>query len=155
MRLAKSSDKELVVKIITKTFDKNPGVNWLLRKEGNHKKQIQRLVNYVFIKAFLRNGVYISSNEKGVAVCYRFNNTKFSITEIFYQLRFALTSINLTRLVKVMKRESFRKSKRPSSGEYLYFWFLGVLPGGEKAVFELKDTIFKKAKSGENCLRPG
>jgi hypothetical protein len=32
------------------------------------------------------------------------------------------------------------------SGDYLYFWFLGVLPGGEGAVFDLRDGIFKLAR---------
>ena len=146
MRLGTKYDKDLVEKIISITFAKNPGVNWLLRKGGDRNKKIGRLANWVFIKAFLRSGIFISSNEKGLAVCYKFNNNKFSIIEIYYQLRFVFTSINLSRLVKVLRRESYRKNIRPKSGEYLYFWFFGVLPGGEKAGFELKDAIFDKAK---------
>ena len=77
MKLATKADKKLVVEIITQTFENNPGVNWLLRKEGNKQKKIKRLAEFTFKKAHLRNGVYISSNRKGVAICYKFNQKTF------------------------------------------------------------------------------
>jgi hypothetical protein len=147
MKKANRSDKKLVKQIIAETFNKNPGVNWLLKKSGNHTKKILRLADYVFIKAQIRDGVFISDNEKGVAICYKFNNRKFSLTEHYYELRFVLSSTNLLRIGKVLKRESYRKNMRPKSGKYLYFWFLGVLPGGEKAVYDLRDGIFNLAKN--------
>jgi len=146
MKPATRSDKNLVVAIITDTFEKNPGVNWLLRTSGNRRKKIKRLAEFAFIKALDRNGVFISSNRKGVAICYPFNQNKFSLIEMFYELRFALSSIKLSRLPEVLKREAYRKKQRPTSGKYLYFWFLGVLPGGDKAAYELKDAIFDYAQ---------
>lgn len=77
---------------------------------------------------------------------YRFNLKKFSFIGTWYELRFALTSFNLLRLPKILKREAYRKKQRPASGNYYYFWFLGVLPGGEKAVFELRDAVFGRAR---------
>ncbi len=146
MNPATRSDKNLVVAIITDTFAKNPGVNWLLRTGGDRRKKIKRLAEFAFIKALIRKGVFISSNKKGVAICYPFNRNKFSFIEMFYELRFAITSIKLSHLPHVLKREAYRKKQRPASGKYLYFWFLGVLPGGEKAVYELKDAIFEFAE---------
>lgn len=140
------ADMEKVVEIITDTFESNPGVNWLIKKRGDHKQKIRRLAGYAFLKSYLREGVFISSNEKGAALCYRFNYRIFSIREVYYQLRFALFSIHPGRMIKVMRRESYRTSQRPASGDYLYFWFLGVLPGGGKAVFELRDEIFELAR---------
>ncbi|KPL16911.1 MAG: hypothetical protein AMS26_02860 [Bacteroides sp. SM23_62] len=130
MRKAGIAEKDKVIDIISSTFETNPGVNWLITKKGSHKKKIQRLACYAFLRSFLREGAYISSNEKGIALCYRFNHRVLSIRELIYQLRFALFSINPWRIPKALRRESYRKSKRPASGNYLYFWFLGVLPGG-------------------------
>ena len=146
MRLAQTCDKQKVVEIIVNTFRQNPGVNWLLRKGGNHTKKLERLSEYVFIKAFNRDGVFLSFNEKGVAVCYRYNHKRFSVAEIFSELRFVFTSVSLFRLHKVLKRETYRSKKRPTDGNYLYFWFLGVMDGGEKAAFELRDGIFQMAE---------
>ena len=123
MRKATKADKDKVIDIISSTFETNPGVNWMIKKRGSNNKKIHRLASYAFLKSFLREGVYISSNEKGVALCYRFNYQVFSIREVIYQLRFALFSINLWRILKVLKRVSYRKSKCPKSGNYLYFWF--------------------------------
>ncbi|MCK5401764.1 MAG: hypothetical protein KAJ28_09020 [Flavobacteriaceae bacterium] len=145
MRKAAKSDMNLVVNIITETFYKNPGVNWLIKKRGTRKKKIRKLAQYAYIKSYMRDGVYISSNGKGVALCYKFNSYKFSFTELWYELRFALTAIKISRLIKVLKREARRCSIRPKSGEYYYFWFLGVLPEGKGAGFELNNAIFEKA----------
>jgi hypothetical protein len=145
MRKARFAERDRVIEIISSTFETNPGVNWLVKKSGSHKKKIRRLASYAFLKSFLREGAYISSNEKAVALCYRFNYQIFSIREVIYQLRFALFSINLLRIPKVLKRESYRKRKRPESGNYLYFWFLGVMPDGSGAVYELRDAIFELA----------
>ncbi len=146
MRKATKFDQQKVVDIISKSFAENPGVNWMFKKGGDHKRKMKSLASYVFMKGLVRNGVYISSNEKGVAICYPFNDMKFSLTEILYQLRFVFHSLDFRSIPKILKRESYRKKIRPASGEYLYFWFLGVLHGGEKAAFELKDAILKEAK---------
>lgn len=146
MRKAGMADMDMVVEIISDTFESNPGVNWLVKKKGDRKQKIRRLASYAFLKSFMREGAFISSNEKGVALCYMFNYRVFSIREVYYQLRFALFSINPRHILKVLRRESYRTSQRPASGDYLYFWFLGVLPGGDRAVFELRDEIFELAR---------
>ncbi len=145
MRKATKADMNIVVDIITTTFAKNPGVNWMLKKKSDSAKQIKRLAQYAFIKSYLRDEVYISSNEKGVALCYKFNRKRFSLIELWYQIKFAFTSINFFKLPKVLKRESYRRKIRPNSGKYLYFWFLGVLPEGKGAGIELKNSIFQDA----------
>ena len=145
MRKANLAEKDKVIDIISSTFDTNPDINWLIKKRGRHKKKIYRLASYAFYKSYLREGAFISSNEKGVALCYKFNYQVFSIREVIYLLWFALFSINPSRIPKVLKRESYRRSKRPESGDYLYFWFLGVIPDGRGAVYELRDAIFELA----------
>ena len=145
MRKASLAEKDKVIDIISSTFDTNPGVNWLIKKGGRHKKKIHRLASYSFHKSYLREGAFISSNEKGVTLCYKFNYQVFSIREVIYLLWFALFSINPRRIPKVLRRESYRRSKRPESGNYLYFWFLGVIPDGRGAVYELRDAIIELA----------
>jgi hypothetical protein len=73
MRKARFAEKDKVIDIISSTFETNPGVNWIINKRGNHKKKIHRLASYAFLKSFLREGAFISSNENGIALCYRFN----------------------------------------------------------------------------------
>ena len=102
-RKAVKTDQSKVINILCKTFDQNPGVNWLIKKEGNHDRNIKQLMSYAFIKAYNRDGVYISSKEDGVALCYKHNQKIFSWLELFYQLRFVICSVNFFHLKKVLK----------------------------------------------------
>lgn len=105
------------------------------------------MMTYAFIKALIRDGVFISSNEKGVALCFKYNFQKFSLSEILYAMKFALTSLNFMHITKILKREAYRERMRPASGEYLYFWFFGVLRDGGCAAFELYHEILNLAES--------
>ncbi len=146
MRLATRKDQKIVADIITETFMNNPGVNWMFSERGNRAKKISRLADFAFIKCYNRNGVYISSNGKGVALFYRTDKPKFSLLELYYHLRFGLLSIQFSKIPEVLRRESFRNSKRPKDEPYYYFWFLGVLKEGATAGFELNKELLAMAK---------
>ncbi len=57
-------------------MQENPGICWMFKKWGNIKKHIKNLADYAFIKSFVRDGVFISSDEKGVALCFRYDKKK-------------------------------------------------------------------------------
>ena len=146
MRQANRRDRTLVVNIITETFQNNPDINWMFSAKGNQSKNIRRLADYAFFKCYNRNGVFISSNGKGVALFYKIDKRKFSILEIYYEIRFALLSIPFSKILEVLRRESYRKSKRPKNESYYYFWFLGVLKEGAHAGFELNRELINIAQ---------
>lgn len=143
MRNANWEDLNLVVDIILETFRENPGVLWMFKDDCNKSACLRKLATYAFVKAMNREGVFISSNDKGVALCFPWDKKIFSIKEIILELKFALTCIGLFKLKKVLKREKIRKSIRPSDGKYLYFWFFGVSSGGDRAAWELKNGLMK------------
>lgn len=145
MRKGTIEDKKLVIKIITDTFLDNPAVLWTIKKTGDRKKHIRRLANYAFYKSLNRDGVFISDNNKGVALIYQFNKKSFSFREFFAELNFAFRSIGIFRIPKILKREKLRNSLRPKDGNYIYFWFMGVEKGGNEAGQELKRGIFNIA----------
>lgn len=147
MRKALRSDKDLVVNIIAQSFDTNPSVNSVVKNDRKRGKRIRHLAKYAFKTGYARNGVFISSDKKGVAICYRYNYKKETIKDYWNQLILVITSIGLVRVFKIMKRDSFVKNKRPSDGNYMYFWFLGVLDEGrgKGASVELKNYLFSEA----------
>jgi len=144
-------DIEVIVNIISSTFSNNHGVCWLLKHKGKNKKEIESLARYAYYKSLHSKGVYISANNKGVALCYKSNDSRFSFIEFYYQLKFVFTSINLLRLPSILKRENRRKKIRQNPNGYLYFWFLGVLPEGKGAGFELKNAVLSRARD-ENLV---
>jgi len=137
MRKATWHDKELVVDIFTEVFAANTGTTWVLRESLNNRKGLRRLARYAFTRGMLKDGVFVSDNEKGIAICYRQNAGAFSLKGLWSEIVFALTAANIWRLPEIVGRESYRKKQRPASGDYLYYWFLGVLPHGQSAALEL------------------
>ena len=144
MRAARLNDRRLVIDIIARTMCKNRGISWMLRSPDN--KHLRNLAQYAFYKAYYKHGAYISSNNMGLALCFKFNAPIRSLIPVFQGIIFILKSVNFSNLLKIFKLESYKKKLRPANGEYLYFWFFCVIKGSDNAGFELKNEIFDKAR---------
>ena len=147
MRKANKKDLALVVEILAKSFQKNPSVLWVVKKDKKINDRIKAVCRYSFYTVLYRDGVHISSDENGVALCYKYNAHKESLKDYWNQLILALKAIGLTRVFEVLKREAYMKKMRPTDGEFLYFWFYGVKPEAQNgfAAKELKNHIFQLA----------
>lgn len=141
---ANYKDKDKAIDIITETFDANPSVNIVIGAGGNRRKKISRLASYAFIKALNRNGAFMSTNKKGMALCFKSNEGSSSFKEVMYEIRFAL-AIPVKKVFQTLKREGYIKKYR-FKGNHLYFWFFGVKNGGDRAGFELKNYVFDYSK---------
>ena len=144
MIVAEQKHKKDSVRIIADTFDANPSVNIVIGDKGNRQKKIRRLADYAFVKALNRNGAYLSDNKMGTALCFASTAKAFSLSEIYYEVRFAF-SIPIRKVFQTLKRESYIKKNR-IEGDHLYFWFLGVQKGGGQAGFDLKDHLFEVSR---------
>jgi hypothetical protein len=149
MRQAQPKDRDLVIQLMIEMFEDNPAVISLIAPEKSKVAGIQSLAKFAFLKCLNRQGVWISGNEKAVALCYRFNSGKFSLKEFFLELHFALNFIGIRRLQGILAREAYRKKQRPADGNYFYFWFFAALPDAGEAAFELKNGIFELAKKAD------
>jgi len=143
MRKATKNDRKQVTEIISETLQGNPGICWMLRKNGNLKKHIKNLADFTFFQSLAKEGIYISNNEKGVAICYKFNDKRSSLKAKLFRYRYAIKSLQLNLIKQILKLESYKIKQRPSDGEYLYFWFFCVLKDGGQAGFELKNAIYE------------
>lgn len=147
MRKANISDEKLIIEIISESFIHNPSVLSVIKNDNKKKQRIAELAKYAFRTAVRREGIYISSDNEGVAICYKYNAKKESLIDYWNQLNLVIKSIGISRVFKILKREEFVKKFRPVSGEYLYFWFFGVKNKGKgkSAAMELKDAIIKES----------
>ena len=144
MRSASLSDKELVIDIIAQTMNENRGTTWMLKSADI--KHLKNLAQYAFYKAYYKKGAYISSNNKGLALCFKFNTPLKSITPIIHEIIFFIKSVKISSIPKILKLEAYKKKQRPAHGEYLYFWFFSTLKGCDNAGYELKNEIFNLSK---------
>ncbi len=144
MRSANLSDRQLIVDIIAHTMSENRGISWMLK--SSDIKHLKNLAQYAFYKAYYKKGAYISSNNKGMALCFKFNTPLRSITPIIHEIIFFIKSVKLSSIPKILKLEAYKKKQRPTNGEYLYFWFFNTVKDNDGAGFEIKNEIFNMAK---------
>ena len=69
MRAATKNDRILVESIIIESFKDNPNLNFMIRPIGNKEKMLKRIAKYAFNFAFRRDGIFITSDGKGLVIC--------------------------------------------------------------------------------------
>ena len=95
----------------------------------------------------MRNGVFLSDDETGVALFYR-NGFKINpILDILNDVKLIFKAISIRRLPEILSRESYRQKLRPQDKDYYYFWMFGVMDEGKGrgSALELKNALLKKA----------
>ncbi|UXX78288.1 hypothetical protein N7E81_13075 [Reichenbachiella carrageenanivorans] len=148
MPKATKADESLIVDIIANSFPSNPSVRSILKNDKKEPQRMRWLAKYVFKTALRRKAIFLSTDRTGVAICYKFNSHKENLLDYWNQLVLAITAIGIERIFKVIKRDHYVKSKRPASGDFLYFWFFGVSDAGKGhgAAHELKKAVFAEAE---------
>ncbi|NOU60889.1 hypothetical protein [Marinifilum caeruleilacunae] len=148
-RLSDQSDEKLVTDIISESFKNNPSVISSLKNDHKINKRIKELAKYAFRTANRRKGVFLSSNDKGVAICYHFGGKKNSLADYWDQIMLLINAIGVRKLPAILQRESYIKKIRPQDGNYLYFWFFGVKESyrGSEAARELQTAIFRDSEN--------
>lgn len=142
VRKAQKSDKELAIELLYKSFGDNPAVFWVVKKDNKFQKRLNRLAEYMFEVGLGKNGVYLSSDEKAIGICYHMNK-KISLWKMLWlQIKMAFGVIGLSRVKMVLKKESYVAKKRPEDDNYLYFWYFGSTDKGKGNAMELKKHIY-------------
>lgn len=124
---ATEDNKNRIVEILTKSFDDNKSTNWAVKQDRKRIQRISGLMRYACDLCQIQNGAFLSDDRSG-AILYDFPKTaKYSISRLLQDIRFIFQVIGPERLFKVLKRESYIKKFHPSEN-YIYLWFLGVMP---------------------------
>lgn len=148
MKQATRKDKARALEILAKTFDEVQGIKWVVNCNEHKEERLRALAEYAFEKSFLRNGVFLSDDETGVALFYR-NNAKGNLfLDIVNEVKLIFKAISISRIPEILKRESYRSKLRPQKQDYYYFWMFGVIDEGKGrgSASELKNALLKKAE---------
>ncbi len=65
---AEYNSKTLVVDILTKSFDTNQSVNYIINQDEKRKKRIKNLMEYSFDVCYLFGKVFLSDDKKSCAL---------------------------------------------------------------------------------------
>jgi GNAT superfamily N-acetyltransferase len=123
---ASRNHKSRVIEILTKSFEDNQSVNYIVKQDSKRAERIKALMDYSFEVCFMFGEVYLSDDQKGCALVLYPDQKSFSIKSTLLDVQLLLNAIGLTRAGKALSRESAIKSNYPKDPIY-YLWFLGVI----------------------------
>lgn len=123
---ASRNHKSRVIEILTKSFEDNQSVNYIVKQDSKRAERIKALMDYSFEVCFMFGEVYLSDDQKGCALILYPDQKSFSIKSTLMDVQLLLNGIGLTRVGKAMSRETAIKSNYPKDPIY-YLWFLGVI----------------------------
>lgn len=128
MKRATRAEKNLVIDILSAAFDENRSVNYIIPQDQFRKKRIRALMEYSFETCFLSGNVYLSEDEKAVALVSFPDRKKMSFKSILGDLKLISKGTGLGNISKVLQREKAISGHYPDTPIY-YLWFIGVSPG--------------------------
>lgn len=127
MKRANDHHKKLVIEVLSKSFDTNPSVNYVVKQGRNRERRIRKLMEYSFNMCLAFGEVWITDDEKGCALVLLPDKKRTSLKTILWDLELAISVIGLNRAGLIIKRESKIKAFHPRS-PFCYLWFIGVDP---------------------------
>lgn len=147
---AEYHDKGIVVDILTKSFDTNQSVNFVIKQDKSRINRIRALMNYSFEMCFAFGQVFLSPDKNACALILFPDKKSTSIKSIIWDVKLIWHSIGIKNIGKALGRESKIKKTHPQESMY-YLWFIGVNPKhqhqgiGTKLLNDItQDSISKK-----------
>jgi hypothetical protein len=124
---AEPTDKELIVNILSKSFDDNKSVNYIVKQDSRRAERLKKLMEYSFDVCHHFGDVFLTDDKKGCALIVMPDNKKTTLKSILLDANLALSCIGISNLKKAMAREAAINKLHPKSPMY-YLWFIGVDP---------------------------
>lgn len=127
MKKATYTDKALIVDILTKSFETNQSVNYIVKQDQKRLKRIKSLMDYSFEVCYLFGDVFLSDNNKACALVLYPDKKKTTIKSIMLDIALILSCVGIENIKKALNREAMIKKIQPKEAMY-YLWFIGVDP---------------------------
>jgi len=127
MKKAEENDKRLVVDILTKSFDANRSVNYVVKQDSTRVKRLRALMGYSYDVCRLFGDVFLSDDNKACALIVYPDKKKTTLASALLDARLILQCIGIENIGKAIARERLLKKVR---GNELVssLWFIGVDP---------------------------
>lgn len=127
MREAVDKERQIVVNILSKSFDTNSSVNYLIPQNGNRERRLRRLMEYSFDYCSLFGKVLLTNDLKACALVVIPERERTTLKSIILSARLIFKTIGFGNLGKAVRREAAIK-KLHEGPKRRYLWFIGVSP---------------------------
>ena len=153
MRKAEFCDKNLVIDILTDSFETNQSVNYIVKQDNKRIKRIRSLMDYSFEVCYSYGEVFLSNNKKACALVLFPDKKKTTLKSIFLDIKLILSCVGLNNIMKAMNRESKIKAMQHKQLMY-YLWFIGVDPKYQNSGIgtDLMDEVIKDSNLKERPI---
>lgn len=125
MRTAKYEEKNLIVDILTQSFESNQSVNYIIPLDEKRIKRIRALMDYSFEVCYLFGEVFISDDNEACALIVYPDKKKNSLKSIGLNLKLITQCVGLKNIKKTLSREALIQKIQPKE-TMTYLWFIGV-----------------------------
>jgi ribosomal protein S18 acetylase RimI-like enzyme len=120
-------DRDLVIDILSRSFDTNKSVNYIIPQDSRRSTRIRKLMGYSFDVCFLFGEVVLSNDRNACALILFPDQKKTTAKSIMLDANFAISCIGLSKVRDVLAREAKIRQYHPNK-PFAYLWFIGVDP---------------------------
>lgn len=100
MKKADYNDKNLAVDILTKSFDTNQSVNYIVKQDQKRIKRVSALMDYSFEVCYLFGDVFLSEDKKGCALVLYLDKKKTTLKSILLDVKLIISCIGIENINK-------------------------------------------------------
>ncbi len=119
--------KERVIDIISKSFDKNASINFVIKQDQRRKKRLRNLVEYSLYQGITYGKVFLSDDWNAACILIRPKIKKNSFSSLIWDIRLIWKVIGVKKIPIVLKREKLLKENHPDR-DFFHLWYIGVDP---------------------------
>lgn len=98
MRKAGISDKSIILDILTRSFDDNKSVNYVIKQDQNRVDRITKLMDYSFNVCNEFGEVWISDDQQACALILFPDKKRSSFRTLLWDFKLALSVIGIDRV---------------------------------------------------------
>lgn len=125
MYRTESYQKKIVIDVLSKSFEDNKSVSYIVKQDKHRKKRIKALMEYSYEICSMFGEVLISENESACALLLYPDKKRTTLKSIILDLRLIFKCVGLKNIKKTIHRESLIKAQQPKT-LMTYLWFIGV-----------------------------
>ncbi len=124
---ARPEDRELIIRLLTRSFEDNLSVNYIIRRDHKKQSRIRTLMEYSLDQCAMFGEVLLSDDRMGCALILYPHHKRTDLKTIFMDIKLIAGAVGITGLRKTLEREKQIKKMRPDE-RMAYLWFIGVDP---------------------------
>jgi len=143
MNLLTRQTEQQAIRVLTIAFKDIPGALWILKKDERILDRLKVLCHFCVSVAAQKNGAYLSSDNKGVALIFESGAKLSPLKSLAGYIRLGTFCIGWSRAWEIIQRERHIVQRRPKQ-KHLYFWMLAVEDHtyGLNTIIEMRDFVY-------------